>query len=121
MDKRHFNISMTFSHWDLARLRKFKSYKLGLAGCNVCRTHYAIEHSKNKILDILRSRLDLECSGPVFNKPAVLQECLATKTNQYTINGLSFVPMAFLWNECLFNSELEHTRSNLIFEESRIE
>ena len=74
-----------------------------------------IEHPKNKILSILKTRLSLECSSPASNKSA-----RQLRENQSILSDLSFVPLVFLQNACLLNTGLEHCRSDLVFEQSRL-
>ena len=49
-----------------------------------------------------------------------LQERQITKTQSEYSHGLSFVPLAFLWNACLLNNALENARSDFVFEQSRL-
>ena len=68
---------------------------------------------KIKLLRISKTSLDLECSSPAFNKTCVLQECRTTKTESKHFQW----PKRFC--RARVSRTLEHSRSNLVFEQSR--
>ena len=78
-----------------------------------------IEHSENKInspLNYLKTRLDLECSSPAFNKQVCWKNNKGTKCRPVTTFRLCSCYMEFLQGACFLNASLEHSRSNLVFE-----
>ena len=79
-----------------------------------------IGHSENKILRSSKTRLYLEFSSPVFNNHVSCKNVERPRQNQNTLSGLSFVPLAFFQHACLFNGGLEHSRSDRVFKQSRL-
>ena len=82
----------------------------------ICR----IQHPKSKILHSSRTRSDLECFGPTFNKYASRKNAKQLRQNQHSPSDLSFILLAFLQNTYLSNFGLEYSRSILVFEQSKL-
>ena len=63
---------------------------------------FSIEHYENKIFGILKMRLDLVCSSPVYNKHAFCKNAKQLGRNQSTLSDLGFVPLVWHSTEWMF-------------------
>ena len=70
-------------------------------------TRLVKEHFLNKILRILKTKLDLKSSSPPLNRDASCRD--AKQLSQNTLRGLNFVLLAFLQRASLSNVGLEHS------------
>ena len=73
--------------------------------------------SKIKLLRILKTRLDLECSGPALNKHTICKSFTLRRQNRHIISCTWFMPLVFLQRSCLLNAGLKHSRSDLVFKQ----
>ena len=72
---------------------------------------------KIKFLCIWKTRLDLECSSPAFNKYIICKNFTQQGQNLLIISCSGFLPLAFFQQSYFWNSELEHSRSDLVFKQ----
>ena len=73
-----------------------------------------------KLLRASKTKLDVGCFSPAFEKYAPWENSREQRQNGNVVSGLHFIYLAFLKHTFLFDAELEHSRSDLVFEKPRL-